>query len=105
MLSVLLGESTQVHPPETEFGFELFGMQALRKGDWKISNINRPFGTSEWQLFNLADDPGETNNLALQQPERLLGLIEAWQRYAQRTGIVLPDKPIFGEGAGKLTTQ
>lgn len=105
MMPVLQGESTQVHAPETEFGFELFGMRALRKGDWKISNINRPFGTARWQLFNLADDPGETNNLATQQPERLQALIEAWRRYAQRTGIVLPDQPLFGEGAGKLVTQ
>jgi len=99
MVPLLEGKADAVHPADTEFGFELFGMQALRKGDWKISNINRPFGTSSWQLFNLAVDPGETHDLATEQPERLLQLIEAWNRYAEHTGIVLPDKPIFGEGS------
>ena len=99
MVPLLKGEAATVHPADTEFGFELFGMQALRKGDWKASNINRPFGTASWQLFNLAEDPGETNDLAAEHPQRLQQLIDAWLRYAQRGGIVLPDKPIFGEGS------
>lgn len=105
MLPLLRGESNAVHLPDAEFGFELFGMQALRKGDWKISNINRPFGTATWQLFNLAIDPGETNDLAAEEPERLQALIQAWQRYAARTGIVLPERPVFGAGSKKMVTQ
>ena len=73
--------------------------------DRKISNINRPFGTATWQLFNLAIDPGETNDLAAEEPERLQALIQAWQRYAARTGIVLPERPVFGAGSKKMVTQ
>jgi len=44
---------------------------ALRKGDWKIvrEKPNLP-----WQLFNLATDLGETQNLASDQPERVAEL-------------------------------
>ncbi len=99
LVPLLTGQAEQVHPPGTEFGFELFGMRALRKGDWKISNINQPFGTSTWQLFNLADDPGETRNLAQANPDELQQLIAAWDRYGERTGVVLPEKPFFGKGS------
>jgi arylsulfatase A-like enzyme len=56
------------------------GKQAIRKGDWKLVRnnlISNPPGTLE--LYNLADDTGEENNLAEGHPglvEELLGLME-----------------------------
>jgi arylsulfatase A len=53
---------------------------ALRIGDWKvlsyasakpIKSLTYEKGEGRYELYNLADDPGETNNLARQQPERL----------------------------------
>ena len=52
---------------------------ALRKGDWKIVR-ERP--NDPWQLFNLAEDVGEKNNLANQLPgrtEELVGAFAAWE--------------------------
>ncbi|HUT11935.1 MAG TPA: arylsulfatase [Thermoguttaceae bacterium] len=52
---------------------------ALRIGDWKVLAFggakpsgSRTSGKSEgrYELYNLADDPGETENLAGEQPER-----------------------------------
>ncbi|MEL0081873.1 MAG: arylsulfatase [Gammaproteobacteria bacterium] len=102
MHPLLTGNSNRLHDADAEFGFELFGMQGLRRGDWKISSINKPFGTARWQLFNLAEDPGETTDLADQYPDKLEQLINSWQNYARRTGVVLPDKPIFGAGSEKM---
>jgi len=53
---------------------------ALRKGDWKIvrEKPNQP-----WQLFNLATDLGESQNLASAQPERVAELEAAradWEK-------------------------
>lgn len=39
---------------------------ALRKGDWKIVNY---YEDDRTELFNLADDPGETNNLSDMNPD------------------------------------
>ena len=57
---------------------------AIRKNDWKlIWSINQEhrFLESDPELFNLADDPGELNNLVDEHPEIVAELrpqIEAW---------------------------
>ena len=43
-------------------------MSAMRKGDWKIIYRHRP---QTLELYNLADDLGESHNLAAEQPEKL----------------------------------
>ena len=48
-------------------------MQGLRKGNWKIARGLH--SEQPWELYNLADDIGETKNLAKQEPERLKVLV------------------------------
>jgi arylsulfatase A-like enzyme len=50
---------------------------ALRQGDWKI---HRGRGDSSWQLFNVAQDPAESQNLAASQADRLAKLVTAWEQ-------------------------
>jgi arylsulfatase A-like enzyme len=45
---------------------------AMREGDWKI--IWRNLLPSSVDLYNLAEDPSETNNLAAQHPERVAAM-------------------------------
>lgn len=54
--------------------------RALRRGDWKIVRYARgePTAASDWQLFNLADDPKEKSNLAAEHPEMLESLHQAY---------------------------
>ena len=70
-----------------------FGPQmAIRKGVWKLSrsrdfsNYRDPANKNEppLQLFNLADDIGEKNNLAEQHPEKVKELLTAWQEWDKR---------------------
>ena len=42
---------------------------AMREGDWKL--VVGEDGIDEPMLFNLADDLGETNDLAEREPERV----------------------------------
>ncbi len=79
--------------PRTSFGMELFGNGAFREGDWKITKINRPQGSGEWELFNLAKDPGETNNLAKSEPERLAQLLTSYEEYEKENGVIPPSEP------------
>jgi arylsulfatase A-like enzyme len=56
-----------------------FGPQmAIRKGDWKLV---RHIGSPEKELYNLADDIGERNNLAQSQSEKFKELQAAWDAW------------------------
>jgi arylsulfatase A len=48
----------------------LNGRRALLKGEWKLVSYNvfNPSATTT-ELYNLANDPGEQNNVAAQHPE------------------------------------
>lgn len=95
MAPFLRAETDTVHDADRVFGFELFGWRGVRQGTWKATWIGPPVGPNDWQLFNLEEDPGETRDLAREQPERLTKLKALWQRYADEVGLVLPDKPSF----------
>ena len=84
----LNGKAKQVYSPNDAYGFELFGSRALRQGDWKVTDI----GDGQWKLFNIAADPGETRDLAAQEPAVFQRLQQAWERYAAEVGVVLPNQ-------------
>lgn len=48
--------------------------QAIRRGDWKALRIFSEDGSSATELYNLADDLGETRNLAAEHPDRVAEL-------------------------------
>ena len=92
---VLSGEARVVYPDDTAVSWELFGMRAVRKGDYKLLWLIEPFGPDNWQLYNLADDPGESVDLSKQLPELRSEMIEIWNRYSQEAGVILPSKNVF----------
>jgi arylsulfatase len=95
MAPFLRADTDTVHDADRVFGFELFGWRGVRQGPWKATWIGPPVGPSDWQLFNLEEDPGETRDLAREQPEKLSTLKGLWERYAGEVGLVFPDKPSF----------
>jgi len=50
-----------------------------------------PTGDETWQLFNLAEDIRELNDLSNQYPEKLQELINEYNEYAERVGIIPPE--------------
>lgn len=72
-------------------GWELLGRAAVRKGDWKIRLLEEPYGPGEWQLFNLAEDPTETTDLAAEKPEKLKEMLVEWDEYIRRNGVIPAD--------------
>lgn len=60
-------------------------IEALRQGDWKLIQ-DSPFGPME--LYNVAQDPQETTDLAAKQKPVLLRLNAALRRQVQRGGSV-----------------
>ena len=60
------------------------GNRAIRDGDWKLvaKGINGP-----WQLYDLAKDRTEANNLAKKHPAVAKRLADAWEAWAKQTSV------------------
>ena len=97
---MLAGETQSPRTSEDWLGWELFGNRALRRGDWKISWHYEPFGIWDWQLFNLAADPGEQYDLSAEFPDKKQQLTALWDEYASMNGVIIGDRSPF-EGARK----
>ena len=94
---ILRNEKTEIRDPGDWTGWELFGNRAIRQGDWKLLWLCEPFGTGQWQLFNLRDDPGETTDVSAQNAAIRDELAGHWTEYAERNGVILPDtSPVCG---------
>jgi len=89
MAEYLRGDATTVHPTDQSTGWELFGHRGIRQGDWKAVFILPPQGPGRWQLYNLANDLGETNDLAASNPDKLSELLRLWEAYVEQTGVLL----------------
>ncbi|MEL7498418.1 MAG: arylsulfatase [Planctomycetota bacterium] len=71
--------------PKLQIRNEVFwGFEDTTKGllidDWKIISIN----DSPWRLYDLANDPCETNNLASSHPVHLQRLNDRWYKFANQ---------------------
>ena len=76
-----------IHDEDTVTGWELFDRQALRKGKWKAVMIPPPFGPGKWQLYDLTVDPGETDDLSKEHPEKSKELLQHWEEYVTEVGV------------------
>jgi arylsulfatase len=86
MLPLLQGQVEDIHANDG-IGYELFEMKAYIRGNWKILRLPVPMGTGQWQLYDLSEDPGETNDLAKQHPDIVDQLVKAWNEYAKQNDI------------------
>ncbi|MEJ5340739.1 MAG: sulfatase [Thermogutta sp.] len=64
----------------------------LREGDWKLIRFfaANPDGTDRFELYNLAEDIGESHNLADKYPERVNALRVKLEKYLADTEAVIP---------------
>ncbi len=74
------------------------GNRAVRIADWKLV-AKGPDGP--WELYDMANDRTELNDLASKHPERVAEMSRTWEQWARRVG-VLPWvwKPAYGAAAG-----
>ena len=99
-LPFLTGNATTIHSQEYVTGWELFGQQAIRQGDWKAVYIPAPNGPERWQLYNLKTDPAEIDDLTEKEPVMLKRLLDYWAEYVAETGTVLIDPKKSSPGYG-----
>jgi len=81
VLDLFGGNVAVPYAEASQVGYELFGLKAYFVGDWKILWMPKPFGSGEWELFNLKQDPAELINLSKQHPDKLKEMIALWDQY------------------------
>ena len=92
---ILAGEANSVRTDEDYLAWEVFGNRAVRQGNWKLRWQWKPYGTGEWELFDLISDPGERKDLASEQPEKVVALVERWEDYVTKNNVILPSRALF----------
>ncbi len=88
--------------------FEMFGSRAIYDRGWKAVtfhpvgplysdglNPNAPFDDDVWELYHVANDVSETEDLAREHPERLIELTELWWAEAERNQVLPLDNRIL----------
>ncbi len=78
----------RIYGPEDAVGYELAGHAALFQGDYKIVYLYGPLGDGQWHLYNIAEDPGETIDLASQLPQRLQRMLSAYEGYKRENKVL-----------------
>jgi arylsulfatase len=92
---VLAGQAESPRTQQDYLAWELFGNHALRQGDWKIRWEYRSLGKGDWELFNVATDPSERQDLAAEQPARLKAMVALWDDYVRANNVILPNRSVF----------
>jgi arylsulfatase A-like enzyme len=94
-VGMLNGGTQSPRGPTDWLGWELFGNRAIRQGDWKITWLYEPLGTEDWQLFNLAEDPGEQYDLSNEFADKREELIALWDEYVKTNGVIIGARSPF----------
>jgi len=89
LMPLVEGSSEAVYGPEDAVGFELAGHAALFMGDYKIVFNRGTQGDSQWHLFNIQIDPGETTDLSAENPLQLQRMLRHYQQYVADNNVLL----------------
>ncbi|MGB1817003.1 MAG: sulfatase-like hydrolase/transferase, partial [Rubripirellula sp.] len=97
LLATLKGQKQ----PEREYLYREFpsygGQQTIRVGDWKAVRQNMSKGNLDIELYNIADDIGEKNNVAADNPA-VVARLEKMMSEVRTPSKMFPLKPLDGPG-------
>lgn len=91
-LKFLQNQKGEIHPEDYVMGWELFGRGAVRKGSWKLTKIEPPFGNGGFELYNLSVDPSESNDLSEIFPDKYQEMITHWEEYVSSNGVIITNR-------------
>lgn len=96
LVLVLKGGEQPVHNSPVYWEHE--GNAAMRSGDWKlVREYKRP-----WELYNLANDRAEMNDLATSMSDKRDALIAQWEQWATKNQVAFPERFNMYEHLKKL---
>jgi len=92
---VLAGQVESARTADDYLAWEIFGNRAVRQGEWKLRWQIKPYGKSDWELFNVAADPAERKDLAAQHPDKVKEMLALWDDYVKANNVILPSRGPF----------
>ena len=88
--------ANQPIPRTAPLFWEHEGNAAVWQGDWKLVRFQ---WNGRWELYNMAVDRTEQNNLAAAQPERVGELSKLWQDWAMHANVLPENRRDFEKHA------
>jgi arylsulfatase/uncharacterized sulfatase len=106
-MPVLSGTAVNHRSASDGFGFEVSGNAAFYRGKWKVTRLAPPLGDSQWRLYDIASDPGETTDLAGQEPEVFASMVAQYEAYSRDVGVfeIGPEDSAFRQLSRNLTAK
>jgi len=90
IMSLANRKVNELHSSDYVFGLEHGNWAMIRKGNWKITNIKRPFLLENFELFDLSSDLGEQRNLKELEPKKYEELMKEWERFSNEIKVQVP---------------
>lgn len=98
---LLEGKVDVVYQDDEAVSQELFNSSSVFMGDWKAVKNIPPVSDGKWHLFNMTTDIGENNDLSSQHPEILQRMTQAYDKYAEDVGVVVPSESLVPSGGSE----
>jgi arylsulfatase/uncharacterized sulfatase len=90
LIPIVTAQTDRVYLDSDYVGYELAGHGVLFQGDYKLVYNRAPVGDNTWRLFNTVTDPGETRDLAAEQPQRFQKMLTLYQQYKRDNAVLDP---------------
>lgn len=90
LMPLLNGSAEEIHVEDYVFALEHNHNAMLRKGKWKITNVNKPFDPANFALYDLSSDLGEQKDLRAKEPGIYEELLREWDIYAKEIRLQTP---------------
>ncbi|TDQ17004.1 arylsulfatase [Algoriphagus boseongensis] len=97
ILSLLRNERDEIHDSTYVFALEHRGRALLRKGNWKLVNVESPLEVANFELYDLSKRLDEQENVKELYPEKYQELLLDWEKWSKSVGVRFPT-PKPGEG-------
>ena len=88
LLPILERQAQTIRVEDETIAYEIGGNAALFKNNYKIVFNRAPVGDGEWHLYDLAKDPGETEDLKLKQVSVFAELRNDYTQYERDNGVL-----------------
>jgi len=97
-----LSEPNLAERGRDNLAMETYGNKAIWENDWKLI---WSWETKKWELFNLQQDPGETNDLSMLYPARVESMVRLFSEFAEENEVVVLDSEVgYARYADQITS-